>query len=341
MGLSAYRLAAKARIDAELKARVGQWFPSLPPAHEDALHGILAEGKRLRGSLTCLVAEALGGSLEQALPHALAVELVQAASLVHDDFVDGDTVRRGRPAAWTLLSARRAVLVADLIFATAIETMSQAGSRECATLVRSIADMAQGALQESLIEGDVEDAQRAPGSRRGHRGSVSAAVGRRSASAGAGVRRAAELHDVGLGGLGGLGRPLLEELRARDYRRVFAASIREGLLLLDRAGIAPATVGGVAPRMLPVVINSPDWLFNTVFLRKWKIDAKARSSMTDDLATGRRTEIDYLNGELARLAERLGVDAPVNRRIVELVRRAEAGAEPLSPAELRREALGG
>jgi 2-dehydropantoate 2-reductase len=136
------------------------------------------------------------------------------------------------------------------------------------------------------------------------------------------------------------GRPLLEELKARDYRRVFAASIREGLRLLDRAGIAPATVGGVGPRMLPMVINSPDWLFNNVFLRKWKIDAKARSSMADDLAAGRRTEIDYLNGELVRLAERLGADAPVNRRIVELVRQAEAGAKPLSPAELRREALG-
>jgi geranylgeranyl pyrophosphate synthase len=103
------------------------------------------------------VAEALGGSLEQALPHALAVELVQAASLVHDDFVDGDTMRRGRPATWTLLSPRRAVLVADAIFAAAIETMAQAGSREGATLARCIADMAQGALQESLI--DVKDAQ--------------------------------------------------------------------------------------------------------------------------------------------------------------------------------------
>jgi 2-dehydropantoate 2-reductase len=136
------------------------------------------------------------------------------------------------------------------------------------------------------------------------------------------------------------GRTLLEELKARDYRRVFAASIREGLRLLDRAGIEPATVGGVAPRMLPAVIGSPDWLFNTVFLKKWKIDAKARSSMADDLAAGRRTEIDYLNGELVRLAERLGADAPVNRRIVDLVRRAEAGSRPLSPAELRREVLG-
>ena len=136
------------------------------------------------------------------------------------------------------------------------------------------------------------------------------------------------------------GRTLIEELRARDYRRVFAASMREGLRLLDRAGIRPATVGGVGPKILPAVINSPDWLFNNVFLRKWKIDAKARSSMADDLAAGRKTEVDYINGELVRLAERIGADAPVNRRIVDLVHRAEAGAEALSPAELRWDVLG-
>jgi 2-dehydropantoate 2-reductase len=135
------------------------------------------------------------------------------------------------------------------------------------------------------------------------------------------------------------GQTLLEELKARDFSRVIAASISEGLRLLDQAAIEPATVGGVMPRMLSTVISSPDWLFNTIFLRKWKIDAKARSSMADDLAAGRRTEIDYLNGELVRLAERVGADAPVNRRIVELVRQAEAGAKSLSPAELRREAL--
>ena len=72
--------------------------------------------------------------------------------------------------------------------------------------------------------------------------------------------------------------------------------------------------------MLPLVIGSPDWLFNNVFLKAWKIDAKARSSMADDLAAGRKTEVDYLNGELVRLAERLGAKAPVNRAIVELVR---------------------
>ena len=137
------------------------------------------------------------------------------------------------------------------------------------------------------------------------------------------------------------GRTLLEELRERDYRRVFAASMREGLTLLDKAGIDPAKVGAVGPRLLPWVIASPDWLFRNLFMKGWKIDAKARSSMADDLAAGRKTEVDYINGELVRLAERLGTDAPVNRKVVELIRKAESGALPLPPADLRREVLGG
>jgi 2-dehydropantoate 2-reductase len=92
--------------------------------------------------------------------------------------------------------------------------------------------------------------------------------------------------------------------------------------------------------MLPLVINSPDWLFHNVFEKKWKIDSKARSSMADDLAAGRKTEVDYINGELVALADRVGATAPINRKIVELIRKAEAGADPMDPAALRREVLG-
>jgi 2-dehydropantoate 2-reductase len=133
---------------------------------------------------------------------------------------------------------------------------------------------------------------------------------------------------------------LLEELRERDYRRVFAGSMREGLQLLDKAGIEPAKVGAVGPRLLPWVIGSPNWLFNNLFMKAWKIDAKARSSMADDLAAGRKTEVDYINGELVALANRLGLEAPINRCIVELIRKAESGAPPLPPARLRREVFG-
>lgn len=136
------------------------------------------------------------------------------------------------------------------------------------------------------------------------------------------------------------GRTLLEQLRERDYRIVVAASQSEGLRLLRRAKIRPAKLGPVPPSLLPFVIGSPDWLFNNVFLKAWKIDERARSSMADDLAAGRKTEVDYINGELVALAERLGTQAPVNRAIVSLVRWAETGAKPWAPAALRREVLG-
>lgn len=136
------------------------------------------------------------------------------------------------------------------------------------------------------------------------------------------------------------GRTLQDELRTRDYRRVFAASMREGLSLLKRAEIEPATVGPISLHTLPRVVDSPDWLFNNVFLSRWKIDAKARSSMADDLAAARKTEIEYLNGELVHLAERLQRSAPINRAIVDLVHKAEGGAPPLSPTALRKAVLG-
>jgi 2-dehydropantoate 2-reductase len=136
------------------------------------------------------------------------------------------------------------------------------------------------------------------------------------------------------------GRTLIEELKARDYRRVLAASMREGLRLLKRAGVEPQKIGPVPPGFLPYVVSSPNWLFNNLFLRGWKIDAKARSSMADDLAHGRTTEVDYINGELVGLADHIGAEAPVNRKIVELIRKAEAGAQPWRPAALRHEVLG-
>ena len=137
------------------------------------------------------------------------------------------------------------------------------------------------------------------------------------------------------------GRPLLAEISERDYRRVFAAAMREGLAILARAGIRPAKVGDVGPRLMPAVIDSPDWLFNRLFIKKWKIDAKARSSMSDDLAQGRKTEVDYINGELVALAQKIGMASPINSKIVELIRAAEAGAKPWAPAALRSEVLGG
>lgn len=123
------------------------------------------------------------------------------------------------------------------------------------------------------------------------------------------------------------GKPLLEQLSERDYRRVFAASQIEALEILKAAGIEPAQLGPFPPKLLPHVIAAPDFIFRRTVLKMQRIDADARSSMADDFAAGRPTEIDHLNGEVVRLARTLGRTAPVNERIVGLVRQAEAGVE--------------
>ena len=120
------------------------------------------------------------------------------------------------------------------------------------------------------------------------------------------------------------GLPLKAELSQRSYRRSLALLIDEALKVLRAAGIQPAKVAGVAPHVLPMLLRLPDVLFKRVASAMLRIDPEARSSMWEDLQVGRRTEIDYLNGAVVTLAESLGRQVPANRRIVELIRAAEA-----------------
>ena len=67
-----------------------------------------------------------------------------------------------------------------------------------------------------------------------------------------------------------------------------------------------------------------------------KIDPEARSSMSEDLQRGRRTEIDYLQGVIIEIADRHGLEVPLSRRVVALIKRAEAadkGSPRLTPEQ--------
>lgn len=121
------------------------------------------------------------------------------------------------------------------------------------------------------------------------------------------------------------GLPLRAELLDRGYRRCFAALMREALAVLAAAGIRPAQVTAVRPGLLPALLGLPTPLFRVLAARMLRIDAQARSSMADDLAQGRVTEIDALCGEVVRLAAAHGLDAPLNRRMLSLMDTAGAG----------------
>jgi len=69
-----------------------------------------------------------------------------------------------------------------------------------------------------------------------------------------------------------------------------------------------------------------------------KIDPEARSSMWEDLQRGRVTEIDYLQGVIIEIADRHGLQVPLSRRIVALVKNAERnarGSPGLTPEQIR------
>jgi hypothetical protein len=145
-----YWKATRERLDAEFERRLPLFFDRQPAPVVAAIREVLAGGKRLRGCLVCLLCDALGGGPAAAFPRAMAVECVQAASLIHDDLIDGDTVRRHRAATWTLQGPRRAVLLGDLIFATALHRMAELGPEDALALGQAIATMATGAYQEPL-----------------------------------------------------------------------------------------------------------------------------------------------------------------------------------------------
>jgi 2-dehydropantoate 2-reductase len=119
--------------------------------------------------------------------------------------------------------------------------------------------------------------------------------------------------------------PLKEELSQRAYRRCLALAQAEALRLLDLAGIKPAMLTPIPPQWIPRLLDVPDFLFQRLASKMLAIDPLARSSMWEDLQAGRKTEVDYLNGEVLRLAAKLGRTAPVNARLVALILEAEKG----------------
>ncbi len=88
-------------------------------------YSLLAEGKRLRPTLTLAFCEMLGGSVSAAMPYACAVEMIHAYSLIHDDLpcMDDDDLRRGRPSNHIVFGEDIALLAGDALQSLAFDVM--------------------------------------------------------------------------------------------------------------------------------------------------------------------------------------------------------------------------
>jgi 2-dehydropantoate 2-reductase len=133
------------------------------------------------------------------------------------------------------------------------------------------------------------------------------------------------------------GLTLREMLLDRRWRRVMAAQMKEALNVLSAAKIDADTPAPVPASWLPAILRLPTPLFRLVARSMLTVDPHARSSMAQDLAKGRKTEVDALQGEITRLAAAHGMAAPICTRIAQLVRKAEqeeVGSPALQPQDL-------
>jgi farnesyl diphosphate synthase len=125
------------------------WVPKDAPAGlgEAMRYGVLDGGKRLRPLLVIGACEAVGGNREAALRAAVAVELIHAYSLIHDDMpcMDDDVLRRGKPTVHVKFGEAQAMLAGDAMQALAFEVLTPDGdavppalqARLCALLARA------------------------------------------------------------------------------------------------------------------------------------------------------------------------------------------------------------
>jgi geranylgeranyl diphosphate synthase type I len=90
-----------------------------------SLHLIESGGKRLRPYMTIKACEAVGGRTEDAVPFAAAVELLHNFTLVHDDVMDHDDLRRGKPTVHKVYGMPMAILAGDLLFAKVYDVITR------------------------------------------------------------------------------------------------------------------------------------------------------------------------------------------------------------------------
>jgi geranylgeranyl diphosphate synthase type I len=118
-------------VEPVLRKVIGQLDPQLRAPAEfhfgwtdvDGTPAAGNNGKRVRPALAVLGAEAVGGEADAAIPGAVALELIHNFSLIHDDIMDGDRMRRHRRTVWDVYGVADAIIVGDALQTLAYDVL--------------------------------------------------------------------------------------------------------------------------------------------------------------------------------------------------------------------------
>jgi geranylgeranyl pyrophosphate synthase len=129
----------------------------------DSREGLISEichylvdsgGKRLRPLFILLVYRACGGSdatVEDPVDAAIALELIHSATLLHDDIIDGGTLRRGKPSAFTRYGLGPAMVAGDYLFCRAFELCGRFEEHLVHTAARACIQLTEGEVMEERM----------------------------------------------------------------------------------------------------------------------------------------------------------------------------------------------
>ena len=110
-------------LDAPIRSYIGDEKPS--NLIEASRQYPYAGGKRMRPSMVVAACGAVGGDRKKAVPLAVAIEYIHNFTLIHDDLMDGDEMRRGMVTSHVKYGMQTAILAGDALFAKAFDIISE------------------------------------------------------------------------------------------------------------------------------------------------------------------------------------------------------------------------
>lgn len=153
-----WQAAARERIDTALIGHIDTQAPA-PRLTEAMRYSLLAGGKRLRPLLCVAACELHGGTQEQALIAACAIEILHTYSLIHDDLpaMDDDDLRRGLPSCHKAFDEATAILAGDALQALAFELLTTQGNYSDSQRLAMLRQLTQAAGATGMVAGQMQD----------------------------------------------------------------------------------------------------------------------------------------------------------------------------------------
>ena len=133
------------------------------------------------------------------------------------------------------------------------------------------------------------------------------------------------------------GQTIKESIVNKDSRKILVATMKEGVEIVEKSGITLEPLPEIDPRRIMRRLNRFDSMMLCIGSRFMGLKENARNSMWQSLSRGKQTEIDYINGEIVHLAEQNNLKAPINTKLIELVKEAERkhSTKSFAPSELK------